>query len=70
MDVRLQTGLPTGVYCDIISGETKGKFCSGRLVLVHKDGTAHIKIKQDDIYQVIAIHEESKITKGILNFAW
>lgn len=40
----LQTGLPQGTYCDIISGDTTVDGCSGLSVEVNADGTAAITI--------------------------
>ncbi len=61
MDVNLQTGLPAGRYCDIISGNKVNGACSGATITVNNDGTAKIYIKYFDADPVIAIHAESKI---------
>lgn len=59
--VRLQTGLPRGTYCDIISGSRVGNNCSGLRIHVSANGTAEIDIPKDAKEGVIAIHIESLI---------
>lgn len=61
MDVQLQTGLPGGSYCDIISGNKINGSCSGKTINVNSDGTAKIYIKYFDTDPVIAFHIESKL---------
>uniref|UniRef100_A0A1L8DQX1 Alpha-amylase n=1 Tax=Nyssomyia neivai TaxID=330878 RepID=A0A1L8DQX1_9DIPT len=53
----LQTCLPAGTYCDIISGENTGNGCSGVTITVNWDQTAHIFIPVDHYDGVIAIHQ-------------
>uniref|UniRef100_A0A4X1V6Q6 Alpha-amylase n=1 Tax=Sus scrofa TaxID=9823 RepID=A0A4X1V6Q6_PIG len=40
----LQTGLPGGTYCDVISGDKVGNSCTGIKVYVSSDGTAQFSI--------------------------
>ena len=61
MDVKLQTGLPGGTYCDINSGNKVNGACTGRQVNVNSDGTAQIAIKYYEEDPIIAIHEQSKL---------
>lgn len=56
MKVRLQTGLPTGAYCDIISGKRVGNSCSGLKIYVSPDGSAEMNIAKDAVDGVVAIH--------------
>lgn len=52
----LQTGLPAGVYCDVISGNKVGNACTGKSIQVLPDGRASISIARDAADGVIAIH--------------
>lgn len=57
MNESLQTGLPTGAYCDVISGQRSGSSCTGKMVVVDSYGFAHISISGNSIYDgVLAIH--------------
>ncbi|XP_030845803.1 alpha-amylase B-like [Strongylocentrotus purpuratus] len=40
----LQTGLPSGTYCDLITGEPTTRGCSGTSVVVDDDGLAYIDL--------------------------
>ncbi|XP_054088895.1 alpha-amylase 2-like [Zeugodacus cucurbitae] len=61
LNTSLQTCLPAGTYCDIISGEKSGSSCTGKSVVVGSDGRAHISIRQNEDDGVLAIHVESKL---------
>ena len=61
MKETLQTCLPAGSYCDVISGSTNGGSCTGKTVTVGSDGTAYIEILTTEDDGVLAIHAESKI---------
>lgn len=52
----LQTRLPAGTYCDIISGHSNGSSCSGATVTVGSNGMARIKLSKDSFDGVLAIH--------------
>ncbi|XP_055692321.1 alpha-amylase-like [Lutzomyia longipalpis] len=52
----LQTTLPEGTYCDVITGYVKNDECTGRSIEVADDGTAEFIIYTDDPNGVIAIH--------------
>merc|ERR1719295_1324642 len=56
LDADIQTGLPAGTYCDVISGNLEGGKCTGGSVTVGGDGRAHIHVcaKCDD--PMVAIH--------------
>ena len=61
MDVTLQTGLPGGAYCDVISGNKVNGSCSGKTINVNNDGTAKITIGNSDEDPMVAIHADSKL---------
>jgi alpha-amylase len=61
MDVTLQTGLPAGQYCDIISGNKIGSYCTGKVVIVNVDGSAKINISNTEQNPMIAIYANSKL---------
>lgn len=61
LDQWLTTGLPAGVYCDVISGARVGSTCTGRAFTVFADSRAHFTITSSDYDGVIAIHENSRI---------
>lgn len=52
----LQTCLPAGEYCDVISGSYTGSGCTGNTVSVGGDGTANINISSSAEDGVLAIH--------------
>ncbi|ALC40426.1 Amy-d [Drosophila busckii] len=57
----LQTGLPAGTYCDVISGSKSGSSCTGKSVVVGSDGRANISIRQNEQDGVLAIHVNAKL---------
>ncbi|KDR18093.1 hypothetical protein L798_07788, partial [Zootermopsis nevadensis] len=57
----LQTCLPAGIYCDIISGSKVGNNCSGKSVIVDGSGRAYIEILYAESDGVLAIHAEVSI---------
>lgn len=61
LDVTLNTGMPGGTYCDVISGEKKGSSCTGKKIQVGGDGRAHFKISNRDEDPFVAIHADSKL---------
>lgn len=61
----IQTCLPPGIYCDVISGSrTEDNRCSGKLVAVASDGRAHIYVATHELDMMLAIHvgNESRIS--------
>ncbi|XP_063964229.1 alpha-amylase-like [Lytechinus pictus] len=63
----LQTGLPEGQYCDLISGDPTTDGCSGRIVEVSADGTAEITLipsgrHGDDA--ILALTKEATFGRG------
>ncbi|KTG34865.1 hypothetical protein cypCar_00040158 [Cyprinus carpio] len=61
LNVTLNTGLPKGTYCDVISGDKSGGSCTGKEVLVDADGRATFSISNTDEDPFIAIHADSKL---------
>ncbi|XP_078028977.1 alpha-amylase-like [Epinephelus lanceolatus] len=61
LDVTLNTGMPGGTYCDVISGQKEGSRCTGKQIHVGGDGRAHFKISNRDEDPFVAIHAESKL---------
>ena len=59
MSVTLQTGMPSGTYCDVISGEISadGSSCSGNYVDVDGSGNAYISLSATSEDPYLAIHE-------------
>lgn len=61
LNQSLQTGLPEGTYCDVISGNKDGNRCTGRSVQVGRDGRAQIHIDNSAGDPMIALHIEAKL---------
>jgi alpha-amylase len=61
MKMWLQTGLPAGVYCDVISGSKINDTCTGKSVQVFDDGKAEIKIGSEEEDGVLAIHVNARL---------
>lgn len=61
LDQWLQTCLPAGTYCDIITGNMKDGRCLGKTVEVQADGKAHIVIKSNEEDGILAIHVQAKL---------
>lgn len=61
LNQRLQTCLPAGTYCDIISGDKNGSSCSGKSVIVANDGRADVHIGAKEYDGVLAIVKNSKL---------
>uniref|UniRef100_A0A8C0U2K5 alpha-amylase n=1 Tax=Cyanistes caeruleus TaxID=156563 RepID=A0A8C0U2K5_CYACU len=61
LNVSLQTGLPAGTYCDVISGQKEGDFCTAVEVHVAADGMANFLIGNEDEDPFIAIHVDAKL---------
>lgn len=63
LNENLQTCLPSGVYCDVISGNKVNGVCQGKIVTVGADGVANIFVGADDYDMMLAIHvgPESKM---------
>jgi alpha-amylase len=51
------TSLPSGRYCDVLTGAPTGADCSGRLVEIAEDGRIILELGSDD---AVAIHVEAR----------
>lgn len=60
MDRTLQSGMPAGVYCDVLSGsfDLTSRACGGRTVTVAANGTVRVQLGAQ---QAFAIHQGSKL---------
>lgn len=61
MNVNLQTSLPAGTYCDVISGNVSGGSCTGKTVVVEGNGNANIVIGAAEYDGVLAIHVGARL---------
>ncbi|XP_038166778.1 alpha-amylase 1-like [Arvicola amphibius] len=61
LSTTLQTGLPAGTYCDVISGDKIDGNSTGIKVYVSGDGNAQFFISNTAGDPFIAIHVESKL---------
>lgn len=59
--VTLQTGLPSGVYCDIATGTKVGSSCTGGSVTVGSDGRAAVFIDSEADEGFLAIHVDARL---------
>ncbi|XP_030378688.1 alpha-amylase-like [Scaptodrosophila lebanonensis] len=60
LNAKLQTGLPSGVYCDIIDGEKSDSGCSGRKLYVDAEGWLQLQLPPGSISSV-ATHINAKL---------
>ena len=56
LNANLNTGLPQGTYCDIISGNYENGQCTGGTVTVSSNGHAQFNINSASTDPVVAIH--------------
>ena len=52
----IYTALPTGDYCDVISGNYEDGMCTGEIIHVVADGNGYFEIQGTSEDPVIAIH--------------
>ncbi|KAL8178241.1 UNVERIFIED_CONTAM: hypothetical protein K2H54_038248 [Gekko kuhli] len=57
----LLTGLPAGIYCDVITGQKEGNHCTGIQIHVAANGIANFQISSQTENPFIAIHVEAKL---------
>jgi len=57
----LQTCLPAGTYCDVISGDVSADQCTGKSIVVDIDGTAFISLSGNEDEGVVAFHVEATL---------
>lgn len=59
---KLQTCLPTGIYCDVISGGVGNEgSCNGKTITVGTNGFGYISLAESEEDGVLAIHIKSKL---------
>lgn len=58
LNENLQTGLPEGTYCDVISGNKEEGRCTGRSIQVNSSGYAQILVNNTWDDPMVAIHIE------------
>jgi len=61
-----QTCLPTGTYCDVISGSKSNGTCTGKRVVVTSNGRANIVILSYEEDGVLAIHADVSISSNFI----
>jgi len=61
MNAHLQTGLPQGTYCDVISGNLENGKCTGGSVHVGGDGSAQVNVCSNCDNPMVAIHVGAKV---------
>ncbi|SMF03029.1 alpha-amylase [Pseudobacteriovorax antillogorgiicola] len=64
MSQRLQTGMPEGTYCNVLSGQRSDFSCSGDRVVVDPSGFADIVLSSTN---ALAIHRDSKLQSSTEN---
>ncbi|KAI8039943.1 hypothetical protein M5D96_007368 [Drosophila gunungcola] len=58
---ELNTCLPAGEYCDVISGSLINGSCTGKSVTVKDNGYGYIHIGADDFDGMMALHVDAKV---------
>ncbi|CAG9836395.1 unnamed protein product [Diabrotica balteata] len=61
IDQHLQTSLPAGTYCDVISGSLKNGSCTAKTIHVNESGKAAISLSTNEDDGVVAIHVNAKL---------
>ncbi|CAH1391971.1 unnamed protein product [Nezara viridula] len=61
LDVDLQTCLPPGNYCDVVSGQKQDGRCTGITINVRQGGMAKIRVAGNAEDGFLAIHAQSKL---------
>lgn len=61
---NFQTGMPEGVYCDVISGDFDGTYCSGPTISVDQNGNADFNVF---FRNGSAIHIDAKLGQPCTN---
>ncbi|GJQ73900.1 hypothetical protein Trydic_g18834 [Trypoxylus dichotomus] len=57
----MQTCLPSGTYCDVISGKLRGGRCTGKSIIVGSNGVGYISLNNNEFDGVLAIHINAKL---------
>ncbi|XP_071851934.1 alpha-amylase B-like [Apostichopus japonicus] len=61
MNASIYTGMASGTYCDVISGEKSGSSCTGNYITVNSSGYASIYIDDANNSPIVAIHANSRV---------
>nr|XP_008107334.1 PREDICTED: pancreatic alpha-amylase isoform X6 [Anolis carolinensis] len=61
LSISLPTGLPAGIYCDVISGQKEGNLCTGIQIHIAASGVGDFQINSQAEDPFIAIHVEAKL---------
>lgn len=61
LNQKLHVCLPSGTYCDVISGDLINGSCTGKKVQVDQNGDAHIEIRHDEFDAVLAIYRNVRM---------
>ncbi|XP_058813375.1 alpha-amylase-like isoform X2 [Topomyia yanbarensis] len=61
LKMKLQTCLPAGTYCDVISGNLVNRSCTGKKIVVGSNGLANVHIPLSEQDGVIALHINYKL---------
>ncbi|KAI1286874.1 Pancreatic alpha-amylase [Halotydeus destructor] len=62
LKAKIQTALPPGVYCDIISGDLKDGRCTGRTVTIDQESKVDLEVSNEWQDPMIAIHVNAKLS--------
>ncbi|GAB6025608.1 Alphaamylase [Chamberlinius hualienensis] len=68
MSVEVETKMPPGRYCDVITGEVVNGSCTGRIVSVDYNGKISLFLPTDGAESILAIHIQSMIEEFGLNY--
>jgi len=60
INADIETSLPDGIYCDVISGSLVDGHCTGKTVNV-SGGKAHIEVSTEESECVVAVHVNAKL---------
>jgi alpha-amylase len=61
LNTTLQTGLPPGEYCDIISGKKLGNTCTGLTIKIDKDRRGNFYLPADASDGVVALYVGARL---------
>ena len=61
INMELQTCLPPGTYCDVISGDLINGSCTGKTVVVGGGGVGYIPLSDNEEDGVLAIHVNARL---------
>ena len=56
INTNINVGLPSGDYCDVISGTFENDACTGKTIHVDGNGNAHVNVNGHSDNPIVAIH--------------